>query len=66
MTKDTSAMLRFAGPPVVARRAELTKMELGGWEIQTRAGAVDDAVDTRIRSLRQGAAFPLLHAVQRL
>ena len=36
-----------AGPPVVARLGQaLNKQELGGWEIQTRAGAVDDAVDT--------------------
>jgi acetyl-CoA carboxylase carboxyltransferase component len=45
MTK-TSAMF-VAGPPVVARLGQsLEKMELGGWEIQTRAGAVDHAVDT--------------------
>ncbi|MBR1222681.1 methylmalonyl-CoA carboxyltransferase [Bradyrhizobium sp. U87765 SZCCT0131] len=42
----TSAMF-VAGPPVVARLGEkLDKQELGGWEIQTRSGAVDHAVDT--------------------
>jgi acetyl-CoA carboxylase carboxyltransferase component len=46
MTKPTSALF-VAGPPVVARLGEkLDKRELGGWEIQTRAGAVDHAVDT--------------------
>ena len=36
-----------AGPPVVARLGQpLSKTELGGWEIQTRAGGVDHAVDT--------------------
>jgi acetyl-CoA carboxylase carboxyltransferase component len=46
MTKATSAMF-VAGPPVVARLGEaLDKQELGGWEIQTRAGAVDHAVDS--------------------
>lgn len=46
MTKETSAMF-VAGPPVVARLGQdLTKQELGGWEIQCRAGAVDHAVDT--------------------
>jgi acetyl-CoA carboxylase carboxyltransferase component len=46
MTKDTSAMF-VAGPPVVARAGEsLSKQELGGWEIQTRCGAVDHAVET--------------------
>jgi acetyl-CoA carboxylase carboxyltransferase component len=45
MTK-ASAMF-VAGPPVVARLGQsLEKQELGGWEIQTRSGAVDHAVDT--------------------
>jgi acetyl-CoA carboxylase carboxyltransferase component len=45
MTK-TSAMF-VAGPPVVKRLGEdLSKTELGGWEIQTKAGGVDHAVET--------------------
>jgi acetyl-CoA carboxylase carboxyltransferase component len=45
MTK-TSAMF-VAGPPVVARLGQqLDKQQLGGWEIQTKAGAIDHAVDT--------------------
>ncbi len=45
MTK-ASAMF-VAGPPVVARLGQsLEKQELGGWEIQTRSGAVDNAVDS--------------------
>lgn len=45
MTK-TSAMF-VAGPPVVkALGQNLSKEELGGADIQTRAGAVDHAVDT--------------------
>ncbi|HXB80931.1 MAG TPA: carboxyl transferase domain-containing protein [Bradyrhizobium sp.] len=45
MTK-TSAMF-VAGPPVVKRLGQdLGKRELGGADIQTRAGAVDHAVDT--------------------
>src|SRR5215470_14306244 len=51
MTK-TSAMF-VAGPPVVARLGQQApgvpepgKQELGGWETQTRSGAVDEAVDT--------------------
>ena len=36
-----------AGPPVVERLGQkLTKNELGGWQIQLKAGAVDHAVDT--------------------
>src|SRR5439155_2802108 len=39
--------LFVAGPPVVERLGQkLTKNELGGWEIQLKAGAVDDAVDS--------------------
>jgi acetyl-CoA carboxylase carboxyltransferase component len=46
MVKETSALF-VAGPPVVKRLGQdLTKQELGGWKIQLRAGAVDEAVDT--------------------
>jgi acetyl-CoA carboxylase carboxyltransferase component len=46
MVKGTSALF-VAGPPVVERLGQkLTKNELGGWEIQLKAGAVDHAVDT--------------------
>lgn len=44
MTKRSAVFV--AGPPVVARLGQtLGKQELGGWEIQCRAGAVDDAVE---------------------
>lgn len=46
MTKPTSAMF-VAGPPVVSALGQpVTKEELGGWETQTAAGAVDHAVAT--------------------
>jgi len=46
MTKDTSAMF-VAGPPVVKGIGQdLTKAELGGWRVQTRAGGVDNAVNS--------------------
>ena len=50
MTKETSALF-VAGPPVVNaltpdRAKHLDRFQLGGWEIQTRCGAVDHAVDT--------------------
>jgi acetyl-CoA carboxylase carboxyltransferase component len=46
MIKDKSAVF-VAGPPVVARTGEdLSKNELGGYQIQLKAGAVDHAVDT--------------------
>jgi acetyl-CoA carboxylase carboxyltransferase component len=45
MTKNSAMFV--AGPPVVARLGQhLDKQELGGWEIQTRSGAVDHAVET--------------------
>ncbi|WP_188612581.1 acyl-CoA carboxylase subunit beta [Chelatococcus reniformis] len=56
MTK-TSAMF-VAGPPLVARLGQdLTKQELGGWEIQTRSGAVDHAVDTEEEAFAAARAF---------
>ena len=50
MTKETSALF-VAGPPVVNALTpdpaqHLDRFQLGGWEIQTRCGAVDHAVDT--------------------
>jgi acetyl-CoA carboxylase carboxyltransferase component len=46
MVKELSALF-VAGPPVVARLGQkLSKNELGGWQIQLKAGAVDHAVDT--------------------
>ena len=47
MVKEISAMF-VAGPPVVNRLSakQYDKQELGGWEIQLRAGAIDEAVDS--------------------
>lgn len=46
MVKGVSSMF-VAGPPVVERLGEVrTKEELGGWRVQTTAGAVDHAVDS--------------------
>jgi len=47
MTKETSALF-VAGPPVVNAlgQEQLDRFQLGGWEIQTRCGAVDHAVET--------------------
>jgi len=57
MTKETSAMF-VAGPPVVARLGEaLEKKQLGGWEIQTRAGGVDDAVETEQQAFERARRF---------
>ena len=45
MTKNSAMFV--AGPPVVARLGQkLDKQGLGGWQIQTKAGGVDHAVDT--------------------
>src|SRR5262249_20907350 len=47
MVKEISAMF-VAGPPVVNRLGprQFDKQELGGWAIQLRAGAIDEAVDS--------------------
>src|SRR4051794_21556584 len=45
MTKNSAMFV--AGPPVVKRLGQdLTKQELGGSDIQTRAGGIDHAVET--------------------
>src|SRR5687768_8861968 len=57
MIKDLSAMF-VAGPPVVERLGQkLTKNELGGWQIQLRAGSVDDAVDTEEEAFARARRF---------
>src|SRR6266540_83944 len=57
MIKDKSALF-VAGPPVVERLGQkLTKNELGGWEIQLKAGAVDDAVDTEEEAFARARRF---------
>src|SRR6202171_639511 len=57
MVKSISALF-VAGPPVVERIGQkLTKNELGGWEIQLRAGAVDDAVDTEDEAFARARRF---------
>ena len=67
MTKTTSAMF-VAGPPVVERIGQkLSKQELGGWEIQCKAGAVDHAVDTEEEAFACARRFlsylpPSVHA----
>jgi acetyl-CoA carboxylase carboxyltransferase component len=57
MTKTTSAMF-VAGPPVVEHIGQkLSKQELGGWEIQTRSGAVDHAVDSEAEAFECARRF---------
>lgn len=57
MVKDISALF-VAGPPVVKRLGQdLTKQELGGWKIQLRAGAVDEAVDTEAEAFEAARRF---------
>ncbi|MCB1510459.1 MAG: methylmalonyl-CoA carboxyltransferase, partial [Hyphomicrobiaceae bacterium] len=56
MTK-TSAMF-VAGPPVVKRLGQdLSKEELGGWEIQCRSGAVDLAVDSEAEAFEAARRY---------
>jgi acetyl-CoA carboxylase carboxyltransferase component len=57
MIKGRSALF-VAGPPVVERIGQkLTQQELGGWEIQLKAGAVDDAVDTEDEAFARARRF---------
>ena len=57
MLKDKSAMF-VAGPPVVERIGQkLTKNELGGYQIQLRAGAVDHAVETEEQAFECARQF---------
>src|SRR6195256_1104136 len=56
--RTKSSAMFVAGPPVVKRLGQdLTKQELGGWEIQTRAGGVDDAVDTEEEAFARTRRF---------
>ncbi|MDF1731068.1 MAG: carboxyl transferase domain-containing protein [Minwuia sp.] len=57
MRKDVAAMF-VAGPPVVKGIGQdLTKQELGGWQIQLAAGGVDNAVDTEEEAFEQARRF---------
>ena len=58
MVKEISAMF-VAGPPVVNRLSprQFDKQELGGWEIQLRAGAIDEAVDTEDEAFAAARRF---------
>ncbi|MGH7417151.1 MAG: carboxyl transferase domain-containing protein, partial [Candidatus Rokuibacteriota bacterium] len=57
MIKDRSALF-VAGPPVVERLGQkLTKNQLGGWQIQLKAGAVDQAVDTEEEAFAAARRF---------
>jgi len=57
MVRETAQMF-VAGPPVVARVGEdLGKNELGGADIHTRNGAVDDAVDSEAEAFERTRRF---------
>lgn len=54
-----AAQVFAAGPPLVqhATGETVTKEELGGWEVCTRAGTVDNAVDTEDEALAEMRRF---------
>lgn len=57
MVKGTSQLFN-AGPPVVARIGQVvTKNELGGSQIHTRNGVVDDEVDTEAEAFVRARRF---------
>ncbi len=56
MTRNSAMFV--AGPPVTARIGQaVSKQELGGPDIQTRAGGVDDAVDTEEEAFDRARRF---------
>lgn len=56
MTRQSAMFV--AGPPLVARLGQaLTKQELGGADIQTKAGAIDNAVETEEEAFEQARRF---------
>lgn len=56
MTKKSAMFV--AGPPVVKRLGQdLSKEELGGWEIQCRAGGVDHAAETEEEAFEAARKF---------
>lgn len=57
MVRGTSHMF-MAGPPVLARMGKTyTKEELGGADLQAKAGAVDDVVDTEAEAFARARQF---------
>jgi acetyl-CoA carboxylase carboxyltransferase component len=57
MVKEMSAVF-VAGPPVVARtEGPVGKQELGGWQVQLAAGAVDDAVESEAEAFERARRF---------
>ena len=64
MVKDKSALF-VAGPPVVERLGQkLTKNQLGGWQIQLKAGAGDLAVDTEEQAFESRCGSSGRHRLQ--
>ncbi len=62
MTRNSAMFV--AGPPVVARLGQaLSKQDLGGADIQTKSGAIDNVVETEEEAFAAGAALPVLPAV---
>jgi acetyl-CoA carboxylase carboxyltransferase component len=57
MVRGTSHMF-MAGPPVLARMGKTyTKEELGGADLQARAGSVDDVVDSEAEAFERARRF---------
>ena len=57
MVRETSHMF-MAGPPVVARMGQTyTKEELGGADLQAKAGAVDDVADNEAEAFQMARRF---------
>lgn len=56
MTRESAMFV--AGPPLVARLGQpLTKQELGGADLQSRAGGIDDMVETEDEAFEKARRF---------
>ncbi len=67
MVRDI-AQLFVAGPPVVSHAMgyDITKEDLGDWQVHCRNGSVDNLAETEEEAVDDDAALPVLPALQRV
>ena len=66
MVRDISQLF-VAGPPVVSHAMgyDITKEDLGGWQVHCRNGSVDNLAETEEEALDDDPAVPVVPAVER-
>ena len=67
MVRDI-AQLFVAGPPVVSHAMgyDITKEDLGGWQVHCRNGSVDNLAETEEEAVAMTKRVPVVPAVERL